>query len=253
MITLTTILYEGNFIDFLKEETWFFTFKSKYITKKQLIINNLVSTDLFNKIIDKLKNKHEFDVIFVSEHEIEAIDNFKLDMDQNSVGYWYSIPYFVGILKTKTPYMFNVSSDCTNSINVDDSFFEKSINVLGSNTKHIVTTLPWGEHWGELTPTGVPSHISCVGEWEQVNTPSYNDSLSVDDFWCTDVFSDQVFIGNINKLKNVDYNCPKMGRYNGPIYGGTNAFEARLSEFLANNNLFRLIFKNKELYYKHMG
>jgi hypothetical protein len=44
-----------------------------------------------------------------------------------------------------------------------------------------------------------------------------------------------------------------MGRYNGPIYGGTNAFEARLSEFLANNNLFRLIFKNKELYYKHMG
>jgi len=44
-----------------------------------------------------------------------------------------------------------------------------------------------------------------------------------------------------------------MRGYNGPTYGGTNAFEARLSEFLANNNLFRFIFKNKGLYYKHMG
>jgi hypothetical protein len=31
MITLNTIIYEGNFNNFLKEDNWFFTFKSKYI------------------------------------------------------------------------------------------------------------------------------------------------------------------------------------------------------------------------------
>jgi hypothetical protein len=254
MITLNTILYEGNFVKYLTDDCWFFTFKSKYITKKLLTINNLTSIELFNELINKLKVKHDFDVVFVSDYDTEAIKKFNLNMDANSIGYWYSIPYFVDILTITTPFIFNVSSDCCDEIKVNDDYFEKSINILNGDNDYPVTTLPWGEHWGTVgVPNGIPSHVSCVGEWEQLNLPEYTIEKALDDFWCSGVFSDQVFIGHIDKLKAIDYNCPKMGRYNGPPYGGSNAFEARLSEYLAKNNLFRLIFKNKELYYKHIG
>ena len=252
MITLNTILYEGNFKNYLQEDCWFFKFKNKFITKKLLTINNLTSIDLFNELINKLKLNHEFDVVFVSDYENEAISFFNLNMNRNSIGYWYSIPYFVDILTIKTPFIFNVSSDCCNEIKLNDDFFEKSINILNADNDYPVTTLPWCEHW-ETTgaPNGIPPYVTCVGEWEQINTPSYTADKALNNFWCTDVFSDQVFIGHIDKLKKVDYNCPKMGRYNGPEYGGTDAFEARLSEYLAKNNLFRLIFKSNELSYKH--
>jgi len=252
MITLNTILYEGNFIDVLNEHSWFFNFESKYITKKMLIINNLTSIDLFNQLVDKLKIKHDFDVVFVSDYEKESLSFFSLLMDNTSVGYNYSIPYFVSILNTKTPFIFNVSSDCCNPIKLNDSYFEKSIEILNGNNNFLVTTIPWEQDWTIVgTPSGVPTHVTCVGEWEQINTINYNDNKSLNDFWCCGNFSDQVFIGHVEKLKNVNYNCPKMGVYKGPEYGGVNAFEARLAEYIANNNTFSLIFKNKTLYYKH--
>jgi hypothetical protein len=253
MITLNTILYEGNFLDVLNENSWFFKFENKHITKKLLTINNLKSIDLFNKLVNDLKNKHEFDVIFVNDYEKEALEYFNLNMDSNSIGYLYSIPYFVSILNIKTPFIFNVSSDCCNPINLNNDYFEKSIKILSENNNFLVTTIPWEQDWTIVgTPIGVPSYVTCVGEWEQINSIKYNDERALDDFWCCGNFSDQVFIGNIEKLKKADYNCPKMGIYKGPEYGGVNAFEARLSEYIANNDIFNLIFKDKELYYKHI-
>ena len=73
MITLNTILYEGNFTDVLNENSWFFNFESRYITKKMLTINNLTSIDLFNQLVDKLKIKHDFDVVF--DHYFGSFDD----------------------------------------------------------------------------------------------------------------------------------------------------------------------------------
>ena len=255
MITLHTILYEGNFREFMTEDCWFFKYTSKHITKKSLTINNLSSINEFNELVAKLRINHEFDVVFVSDYEQEALEFFKLEMTSSSIGYYYSIPYFVAILTIKTPFMFNVSSDCCSDIKVNDEYFEKSIELLTSNNKYPTTTLPWGEHWSVTgVPPVVPPEVTCVGEWEQMNAFGYSDKKQLDDFWCSDVFSDQVFIGHIAKLKEAEYNIKGYAvHYNGPPYGGTNAFEARLSEYLAYNGLFRLIFKNKELYYKHTG
>jgi predicted amino acid-binding ACT domain protein len=109
-------------MDVLNEHSWFFNFENKYITKKMLTINNLTSIDLLNQLIDKLKIKHDFDVVFVSDYEKESLSFFNLLMDNTSVGYYYSIPYFVSILNTKTPFIFNVSSDCCNPIPGDEIF-----------------------------------------------------------------------------------------------------------------------------------
>ena len=38
MITLNTILYEGNFYEFLVKDCWFFTFNSELVTNKLLTI-----------------------------------------------------------------------------------------------------------------------------------------------------------------------------------------------------------------------
>jgi len=252
MITLTTILYEGNFTEILNQDSWFFKFKNKYVTKKMLIINNLTSFDLFNELTNQLKINNDFDIIFVDDHDKKSLDFFKLNMDKNSTGYWYSIPYFVAILNIKTPFIFNVSSDCCHEININDDYFEKSINILNDDNFYPVTTISWDKHWETFgVPNGIPNNVTCVGEWEQINASNYSNNYALTDFWCSPVFSDQIFIGHVDKLKNIDYNCPKMGFYNGPPYGGTNAFEARLSEYLAKNNLFRLIYKDKNLYYKH--
>ena len=252
MITLNTIVYEGNFKEVLHENSWFFNFESIFITKKMLIINNLTSIDLFNNLFSELKNKYDFDIVFVDDYVNQSLDFFKLNMDSTSVGYYYSIPYFVAILNSKTPFIFNVSSDCCNPIKINDSYFEKSIKILNDYNDFLITTLPWGEDWTITgVPNGIPKNVTCVGEWEQINSINYNDDKSLNDFWCSSCFSDQVFIGHVEKLKKADYNCPKMGFYKGPPYGGDNAFEARLSEYLVKNNTFRLIFKNNNLYYKH--
>jgi hypothetical protein len=252
MITLNTILYEGNFREILNENSWFFKYENKYITNKMLTINNLTSIDIFNQLVNHLKSQFSFDIVFVSDYDKESLNYFKLNMDNNSVGYYYSIPYFVAILNVKTPYIFNVSSDCCNPIILNDSYFEHSIEVLNQDNNFLITTIPWDIDWSVSgIPPGIPNYVTCVGEWEQINSINYTDEKSLNNFWCSSTFSDNVFLGNIEKLKNTDYNCPQMGIYTGPDYGGTNSFEARLSEFLVKNNTFRLIYKNDNLYYKH--
>ena len=57
MITLNTIIYEGNFDRFLNKDCWFFTFSSKLITKKLITVNNLSSTEHFLTKINELKKK----------------------------------------------------------------------------------------------------------------------------------------------------------------------------------------------------
>ena len=54
-ITLVSTLYEGNFKQHLKDNSWFREFKSEYITKKRLIINNLDSTQELEDILNDLE------------------------------------------------------------------------------------------------------------------------------------------------------------------------------------------------------
>ena len=79
MITLNTIIYEGNFNEFLKSDNWFFTFKSKYITKKLITVNNLTSIGKFNEKINELKLDYDFDIVFVSDQTDTVKKHFNLN------------------------------------------------------------------------------------------------------------------------------------------------------------------------------
>ena len=51
MITLTTIIYDGNFKNILRDDSWFLNFKSKYVTKKRLNVNNILNKNEFEEYV----------------------------------------------------------------------------------------------------------------------------------------------------------------------------------------------------------
>jgi len=253
MITLTTILYENNFRFHLKENPWFREFNSKYITKKRLLVNNLTSTQEFEDILNELYDPEEVELVYVSDYAKEVIDFFGLDTNEGELGYNYTVPYFVNIYTCNTPYFFNVSSDCCVDICAKDSFFEKSIKLLDQNNDYPVTALSWEKDWSVY---GYPDEIfrrdiTCVGQWEQVHISDLREEL--EDFWCSEVFWDGVFLAHVDKLKAINYQeCIGANKKMAVApYGGKGSFECRIADYLKYKNVYRPILKSKSQYAKH--
>jgi hypothetical protein len=253
MITLTTILYENNFRFHLKENPWFREFNSKYIAKKRLLVNNLTSTQEFEDILNELYDPEEVELVYVSDYAKEVIDFFGLDTKEGELGYNYTVPYFVNIYTCNTPYFFNVSSDCCVDICAKDSFFEKSIKLLDQNNDYPVTALSWEKDWSVY---GYPDEIfrrdiTCVGQWEQVHISDLREEL--EDFWCSEVFWDGVFLAHVDKLKAINYQeCIGANKKMAVApYGGKGSFECRIADYLKYKNVYRPILKSKSQYAKH--
>jgi hypothetical protein len=253
MITLTTILYEGNFRFHLKENPWFREFKSKYVSKKRLLINNVSSTQELENILNDLYDPEEVELVYVKDHAEEVIDYFKLSTKEGDLGYNYTVPYFVNIYTCNTPYFFNVSSDCCVDICIEDSFFEKSIKLLDQDNSYPITALSWEKDW---SIHGYPDEITrrditCVGQWEQVNIPNLSETL--EDFWCSEVFWDGIFLANVDKLKSIDYQeCSGANKKMAVApYGGKGSFECRIADYLRYQNIYRPILKSTTQYALH--
>jgi hypothetical protein len=239
MITLSTIVYEGNFRKLLQEDSWFLNYKSKYISKKRLNFNNVYSVEEFYSLLDKVKNE-QIEVVDVSVQSENANNFFKINTDLNTYGYNYIMPYFTDLLTISTEYVFNVASDCQDRINFNDDFFENSINILNEDDDVMVTTLPWND-----------SDSNLLGGGEQKHTDSININKNIDikvndNFWFSKVMSDQVFVAKIEKLKKCDFTITQnLHPY--PSYGGF-AFEIRLGNHFMINDKYRAIFKTNGYY-----
>jgi hypothetical protein len=241
MITLSTIVYEGNFRKLLQEDSWFLNYKSKYISKKRLNVNNVYSIEEFQYLLSKVKTD-EIEVVDVNVESENANNFFKLNTDRNTFGYNYIMPYFTDLLTISTEYVFNVASDCQEHINFNDDFFENSIKILNEDEEVMVTTIPWRQ-----------TDITTLGLGEQHHADSINRSQNIDiksndNFWFSKVMSDQVFVAKIDKLKKCDFTITQnLHPY--PSYGGF-AFEIRLGNHFMINNRYRAIYKT-DGYYLH--
>jgi hypothetical protein len=262
MITLHTTIYDGNYKEYLKKESRFFTLENKLITKKLITVNNITDIEGCNKLLGELKMSYDFDIIYVDDHTEITKKFFNLKMTKSTPGYIYATPIFTSILKVKTPFILHFSSDCLNNeLTFTDDYFKKSIKILNNDDKLIVTTLvdepqPW-------SVVGVPSVVpiktmTCVGEWEQLNTINYKPENALNDWWCSYGMSDNMFLGNIEKLKRADYNLKNLAqaklngeKYNGPAHGGTSSFEYRMAQHLTHNGVYRLIYKDNTCHYHH--
>lgn len=240
MITLNTIIYEGNFNEFLKSDNWFFSFKSKYITRKLITVNNLTSTDEFNKKINELLVNHDFDVIYVSDNLEVVKEYFKLDVNESDTGYYYTIPYFVSLYNTNSEYLFNVASDCMFDIKITEDFFESSFIELNQNDLCMTTMVSWFKN--------NPS----IAEYEESETIRIlnTDFPKSNNFFIRYNFTDQLFLGLTEKLKNINYNVSESissRYYPGPSYGG-NCYEKRMVGIHIESGVYNFIYKGDNHY-----
>lgn len=250
MITLNTILYEGNFNEILSPDSWFFTIKSDLITNKLLTINNITSIRLFSEKLANMKKQHNFDVVYVLENKDNAIKEFNLNIDETTVGYYYTIAYFVAIINTKTEFLLNVASDCMQDININDEFFRLSIKEIDNNEFCSTTMVAWTKN-NYIMANGL-----TIGQYEHDETFKKLNREYVISEWFnyTANFTDQFFMGSIDKLKKIDYNISESYSnqiYNGPTYGG-NCFEKRMVAHQVQNNRYNCVFKGNQ-YYIHDG
>jgi len=246
MITLSTIVYEGNFDKVLSDGSWFMKFKSPLISDKLLVVNNLISKERFLEKINDLIPKHHFKVIYVDELKDIAIKKYSLNIDEKTLGYYYTIPYFCLFESVKTKYVLNIASDCMDDIKIDDVFLSTAIYELETNESCSTAMVAWTKN------NCVMINNKKIGDIEnfetfrrlgvkETNSENFNYSFG---------FTDQFFMGNIYKLKKIDYNIPEEISekiYNGPPYGG-NSFEKRMVGHQIKNNLFNCIYKGDNYY-----
>lgn len=240
MITLTTIIYEGNFRKILNESSWFLNFQSSFITKKRLNINNITSKNEFLDTVKNLQKKFNFEIEYVDDNINNVNDKFNLNINRETFGFNYTMPYFSDLMTIDNDYIFNVSSDCQDDIYITDDFFENSINIIDNDEDVIVTTIPWSrpESFGT-------KQTKSVGDWEQ---SSYNITKQNDLFWFSKVMSDQIFFTKKTKILNCNFDI-KEDFHPYPSYGGF-CFEKRIGNYFIKHDKYRAIYAG-ENYYIH--
>jgi hypothetical protein len=231
MITLITTVYEKDFEHVLNFDSWFFNYSHDLITKKIVLINNIVSLDKFNILKEKF-DKH-FDFYYTDQYLDEINKSFKLNLNNNEKSYYYSVQHYCALLLTKTNFLFYVGPDCKiYSENLDD-FFKKSINILKNDNEIISTTLFWDDI--KLLPETVKHEESFFNKRNDV-------------FFLSKIFSNQVYFISKNNGVLIDFTNQKP-LHTFPEYG-INSFEYRLTNYLITNNKYRGIIKNGS-YYTH--
>jgi len=237
MITLNTTIWEGDFDKVLDEKSWFLNYQNELVKEKTLIINNIKkeSLDRLKEKIAKAQKRQKINIIYVNEVKEEAKRFFNLDINESTLGYYYTIQYFVSILKCNQPYIFNVSADC--DVFLKDDFFTDSIDALLKDPRAIATTLSWKQN----------VNVGLHEQNEMFKKFGKTEPL-LENFYYSAGFSDQIFLGDVKKLKKINYNIKNKDTDHFPKYGGE-CFEKRLCSYLLTEHSYRLVYK--KYYYIH--
>jgi hypothetical protein len=247
MITLNTIIYENNFREVLSSGSWFFRFNSDLITKKTLTINNvLFRSELISKI-KGMKKDYDFDLIWVEENLEEVKEKFNLSIDQNTLGYYYTIPYFSMINSIETDYVLNVASDCMEDIHISEDFLRASLKELESNPLCSSTMISW------VKDNRIMENGKTVGQNEYDELVASSGIVNPKNFTYSKGFTDQFFLTSLKKLRGYNYNLDPSysSLYQGPSYGG-NCFERRIVGIQSYKESYNCIYKGRD-YYIHDG
>lgn len=239
MITLYTSVYEKNIVNVLLDG-WFVNYKNDLITKKVVVVNNVVNWALYNEL-----KQHHQDIEFV--HHSDYVDQinaaFGVNLDSSKAEYYYSVQQYVSLLvETGNKFVFYVGSDCKIVSSDLTPFLQKSINLINNNPDVITTTLPWFDatksEWYDIEE-------DLAKSWYNPSKPgTYK---SIDPEFCSSViFSDQVWVGNIAKLKTCDF-TDSRDLYGFPPYAG-NSFEKRLANYFMTHNKYRALYRTSDHY-----
>lgn len=69
-------------------------------------------------------------------------------------------------------------------------------------------------------------------------------------YYIRSIFTDQMFLSSVKRLREVDYNAKDTGIY--PVYGGA-GFEARIYNYMSSQNLRMIIHRNAKYEHEYAG
>ena len=245
MVTVSTLLYEGNYKYILDNSSWFLNYSPNYPHKKLIIVNNVNNREEITNKLEETKKQYFFDYFFVDDYEEMAKEYFKLDITKETTrGYYYQIPYYSLLMYVDTEYIFHVSDDCSKNFYVADDFILSSIDELEKNPSIFTTSLSWGR------PNIENSFGYELGEYEELMAFKKRPNLSNDKFYHTEGFTDQVFFSKTSNLKSVNYNLYKI---NGSpcewVDYCPRCWESRVCEYTYQIGSYRGIWKDSNYYY----
>lgn len=242
MITLNTIIYEKNYKEFLSNENWFFKFNHKLITKKNIIINNIVNNIELTEKINLLRSNYEFNVYYVKNHIKDCKNKFNIKIIDDFSNF-YLFPQLTSILNCNNDYILNIATDCMVDISISDDYINDSINEFKNNNKCKNTLVSWCKN-NHIMNNGL-----TIGDKEHKDTELMfnviNNSIKFDYRYN---FTDQFFLGSVDFFNNVNYEITNLNHfYTGPEYG-INSFEKRITIDNVFNKNYSCIYKKNDYF-----
>ena len=164
-------------------------------------------------------------------------------MDQNTIGYHYTIPYFVMLDNIKTDYVLNVAGDSVQDIYIDDNFLEDSLEELESNPLCSSTMVSW------VKDNRTMENGKTVGQHEYDELVKLKGVDNPEKFTYTTGFTDQFFLTRTENLRRNNYNLDPIysESYKGPSYGG-NCFEKRIVGIQVYTGTYNCVYKGQNYY-----
>jgi len=231
------------------------------VKHKMLIVNNVNDKAMVTSLADRAKAEGSITEFFYSEElsdtvlndsnffgrgqtgnisalftakpsfkqHVKAILNRK-PIQRKYNGYWYSIAPLCAIYKCKTDWLLYFTED-TLIIDEDFSWIEKAQQLMQAEEKYISACPIWNYKIEE-------AHSQSEG--------------SIGDFWITSGFSDQCFLLNAKKVREIpNLLCEQNDFVNKTyMYYGGNYFERMLNAYMRNHGLKRLVHQKSIYFHK---
>jgi hypothetical protein len=233
MITLSTSAYEKDFRSTLNKDGWFYKFQHPLVTKKIVIVNNIINVEEFYNLKKEFENDFEF---YISSEYIDKIhDAFRVLLNPQDISHYYSIHHYTSLLVNENHYGFHVSPDCSIVGENISNYFEDSIELFNSDESVKSTSIFW-------VP---PEFMESVGKNEE---NYHNIQKRHEKFYFSKVFGDAVYFYKKNTFSKCDFT--NTNQLHPCLPYGKNSFEYRLTNHYISQNNYRAVYKSN-LYFIH--
>lgn len=251
-ITIGSAIWEKDYTTILGTNYFELLYHSDIQCNRLLVVNNVNNNEKVKSLLtSKDLKKLNMDIIWEEENEEFVLSSFpgkkitkksfeartpihlllksflfkKNKLKKSYNGFWYSIGPLTAIAFCKTKYLLYFTGDAHIKKTEDFNWIHKAISIMEKDNSVISACPVWNNSYDYAKQ-------ESVGE--------------IDDFYVNNVFSDQCFLIDVEKVKSTanffnETNSSIKRIY--PIYATFKSFECRVCSYLRNHNMKRLVYK----------
>lgn len=217
-------LLSANSLDHLREEMGFqFDFK-------RLLVNQVFSRSHVLYLLSKTDDFFD-EVVFVEDNFKSSLKSLGVDAGLSPREAQYSRGQFVGLDRCQTKFLFHLNADIFLRNQYRVPFLSHGIEVL----QHHSEILAFSPKWAFESSTG-----ELIGENGYLLEREKDVEVGNRIYVACKGFSDNCFLVETSRLKQIDWNTSSRKTDLFPSYAGF-SFEKRIANFIYNSNNFRAI------------